>query len=324
MEGAGVEGSARGGDRRVRAVLLGTAEDWFASALRAMLEPEGFVIVRATSSDEILSHVSETVPDLVILDDRLPPLEAPELMRRLLGGSLASHVPVLYHVSHSSSGGQGVEMLQAGAWGLLEEPIRPAPLVAQLERFLGIGRSVAGASKEERLVDPETDMSTLSGLSRLLPAVADLARRRDVPLSYVAIGPTEPGAGEALQRQRRSVAELCRRHLRRSDFVGWLHDGSDFAVVAFGTSRSGAEVLARRLRDVSEERSNGEGAGHVLSAGILEAEPRGEGAADRDGGRGPSPETETRIESLHALAEARTALREARDAGGGIRFVGGM
>lgn len=326
MERSGPDGSTGAGDGRVRVVLLGSGEDWFASALRSVLEPEGFVILRAASADEILSHVRETVPDLVILDDGLPPLDAPELMRRLIDGPLANHVPVLFHVSRGGVAGRGVRMLEAGAWGLLADPVRPAPLVAQLDRFLQIGRIVAERSDEERYVDRETDMSTLSGLSRLLPAVTDLARRRDVPISCAAIGPTEPGSGEALERQRRSMAELCRRHVRRSDFVGWLHEGSDFAVVAFGTSRSGAEEMARRLGDVSEGRSAGEEPGFTLSAGILEMEPRGEAAAARrrGSGSGPSHEIETGIEGLHALAAARTALREARDAGGGIRFVEGM
>lgn len=305
-----------------RAVLLGSLEDWFASALRAVLEPEGFTVYRAHSSEEVLSFVARMEPDLVLLDEQLPPVGVPELGRLLLDGPLPHHVPLLFHFSGRGASGDDVEMLQAGAWGVLEDPIRPANLVAQIRRFLEIGRRMRGRPDRGVHVDPDTDILTLTGLMRLLPAVSNLARRRGTPLTYTAVGPTEPGSGRLAERQRRTAAELCRRHLRKSDFVGWLEDGSDLAVVAYGTSRSGAGGLARRLNELAEERTRASELRFRLSAGILEVKPSGEGAESRGReGNGRSPETEMKLESLHALAAAQTALEQARQAGGGIRFA---
>lgn len=304
------------------AVLLGSVEDWFASALKAVLEPEGFTVYRAHSSEEMLSFVARMEPDLVLLDEQLPPVGVPELGRLLLDGPLPPHVPLLFHYSGRGASGNDVEMLQAGAWGVLEDPIRPANLVAQIRRFLEIGRRMRRGGNRGVHVDPETDILTLTGLMRLLPAVSNLARRRGTPLTYTALGPTEPGSGRLAERQKRTTAELCRRHLRKSDFVGSLEDGGDLAVVAYGTSRSGAGNLAKRLNELAEEQSRGSELRFRLSAGILEVKPPRNGAEVRGRrGNGRSAETEMKLESLHALAAAQTALEQARQAGGGIRYA---
>lgn len=305
-----------------RPVLLGSDKDWFASALRAVLEPEGFTVCRAQSSEEVLSFLARMEPDLVLLDEKLPSIDLPELSRLLLDGPLPPHVPLLYHVSGSGASGRDVAMLQAGAWGVFEDPIRPATLVAQMRRFLRLGRSMRNGAERTVYVDPETDVLTLTGLMRLLPSLSNLAQRRGVPVSYTVIGPTEPGSGPLLEQQKRRTAELCRRHLRKSDFVGWLKEGSDLAVVAYGTSRSGAGGLVRRLNDLAEEQTRAAELRYTLSAGVLETKPSRKAVEARGReGNGRSPETELKLESLHALATAQTALEKARRAGGGIRFV---
>ncbi len=345
MRGGSLQESARKGGRRVgqrvdeeldvsplgqaaadrsdaRAILLGTVKDWFASALRAVLEPEGFTVYRAHSSEEVLSFVARMEPDLVLLDETLPSIDLPELSRMLLDGPLPRHVPLLYHFSGGASSGEDVAMLQAGAWGVLEDPIRPATLVAQLRRYLRIGRGMRDGDERGVYVDSETEVMTLTGLMRLLPALSNLSRRRGTPVTYTVLGPTEPGSGRLRERQKRSTAELCRRHLRKSDFVGWLEEGTDLAVVAYGTSRSGAGDLARRLNDMAEEHTRAAELRYTLSAGIHEVVPSRKGAEVRGReGNGRSPETEMKLESLHALATAQTALEKARSAGGGIRFA---
>lgn len=309
-------------DDEARALLLGSVKDWFASALRAVLEPEGFTVYRAHSSEEILSFVARVEPDLVILDEELPSIEPGDLTRLLFDGPLPRHVPLLYHSSGGQPTGAEAEMLHAGAWGVLEDPLRPATLVAQIRRYIRIGRSMLEETRDRTYVDPKTDVLTLTGLVRLLPALANLAQRTGKPITYTALGPTEPGSGRVLDRQRRSTASLCRRNLRKSDFVGWLEDGSDLAVVTYGTSQSGARELARRLNDLAEEQTRAAELRYTLSAGILEMEPSRKGAESRDHeGNDPSFETELKLESLHALAAAQTALEKARCAGGGIRFV---
>lgn len=302
-------------------LLLGSANDWFSSALRSMLEPEGYLVRRARSSEEILSGVARGGADLVIVDQGLPSTDVPELARMLGDGPLPRHVPLLYHSSGGGRPTEEVKVLEAGAWGLLHQPLRPATLVAQLDRYLRLGRQMQEKAEDRRYVDPETDVLTLTGLMRVLPALSNLAHRRGAPVSYTVLGPTEPGSGRVLEKQRRSTARLCRRQLRKSDFVGWLQEDSDLAVVTYGTARSGAGGLARRLNELTEKETRAAELRYTLSAGILQMDPSRKGPEARNGGNGGSPETETKLESLHALAAAQTALKKARSAGGGIRYA---
>lgn len=325
LEDAEVPADGEQRDPESRALLLGSVHDWFASALRAVLEPEGFTVYRAHSSDEVLSFVSRAEPDVVVLDEGLPPVELTEFCRMLLDGPLPRHVPLLYHFSgRSGGGGEDVRMLQAGAWATLENPVRPSALVAQLRRYMDLGRKMVAGTQERQYVDPDTEILTLTGLMRVLPSLSNLARRQGRPVSYAALGPTQPGTGPVGKRQRRSAAELCRRHLRRSDFVGWLDDsGGDLAVVAYATPRTGAGDLARRLNDVAEGSTRSSDLRYTLSAGILEMQPSRKGREARGDGEesGRSPEATAKLESLQALAAAQAALKKARRAGGGIRFV---
>ena len=321
LQHADAEPAPESGDEDRPVLLLGSVNDWFASALESMLEPEGYLFRRARSSEEVLSGVARSDPDMVILDEGLPPADVPELGRLLADGPLPRHVPLLYHYGGAGPASEEVEILEAGAWGLLEEPIRPATLVAQLDRYLRLGREMLETETDRRYVDPETDVLTLTGLMRVLPALSNLASRRGAPVTYTVIGPTEPGSGRVLEQQRRSTARLCRRQLRKSDFVGWLQEGSDLAVVAYGTSRSGAGGLARRLNDLTDEQTRAAELRYTLSAGILQLDPSRKGPEARNGDEGASPETESKLESLHALAAAQTALKKARSAGGGIRYA---
>lgn len=303
------------------ALLLGTVQDWFASALRAVLEPEGFTLYRAHSSEEVLSFVARMQPDLVVVDQDLPPIDPPELCRMLRDGPLPRHVPLLYHFSRSTPGGEDVEMLQSGVWGTLEGPVRPSLLVAQLRRYRKLSEQMVKASEEQQYVDPETELLTLTGLMRVLPTLSGLAQRRGRPLTFTALGPTEPGAGRILQQQRQSTARLCRRNLRTSDFVGWLHDG-DLAVVTYGTSQDAGQGLARRLNELADAKTRAAELRYTLSAGIIELEPSRRGPEARNGGGSDDgTENDAKLETLHALAAAQTALRKARDAGGGIRVA---
>ena len=49
-------------------ILLGTARSWFAEALRAVLEPEGYRFTVVGTAREVLDRAPEEGPDLVILD----------------------------------------------------------------------------------------------------------------------------------------------------------------------------------------------------------------------------------------------------------------
>lgn len=305
-------------DRRnenVVRVLLVSTHDWFTSALQAVLEPEGFVFARVRSARHALRHVEQSVPDLVILSEKLPDLDGAGLVRSLRSGGLPASVPLLVYSPNFWHAEDQAKAVAAGAWDIIREPLRPTIIVPKLHRLLAIGRLIRTAEEGTEAAEA-TGLPKLAGLTRSIQRIEATAQRNDVPLSCVVIGPSRPGDGPTLARQRSLAASLCADNLRLSDLCGWISD-ADFGVVAYNTTAAGVISMVRRLNERLSVNPEGAGELQPLSAGVIEL-PSGESAdAGEDGAdfRGAP-----RVASLSRLAAAQVALREARAGGGGIRI----
>jgi len=295
-------------------VLLVSAHDWFASALQAVLEPEGFVFARARSARRALRTVEHIEPEVVIIGEKLPDLDAAGLARALLAGGLKESVPILVYSPNFWHEREQTAAMKAGAWDIIKEPVRPSLVVAKLRRLLEIKRLIELA-EESSLTDGQTGLLNLTGLMRSMRLLEATAQRNAAPLSCVVIGPSEPGTGPDLDKQKQLAADLCQRHLRDSDLCGWVAE-ADFGVVAYNTTAAGVTTLVDRLNeslsgDAGDERM------HPLSAGVVEF-PAPDGESHGSGAR---IDRAPRIASLSRLAAAQNALRDARHGGGGIRIA---
>lgn len=302
-------------------LLVATPREWFKSALEAVLQPEGFTVLWAHDSTEVLDFVRLGSPDLVIVDESIGPMEAPELCGALQSGPLSPSVPVVLYASDMTTEKLQSRVLQAGAWEVIREPIRAEYLLAALRRLLHIGRQVAGASASGAREggEPDAGLLTLTDLTRLLPRMEALAERSETSLSCAVVGLTSPPSGEARRGRSDIPARLCASHVRRADLCGRLGKG-DVAIVAFGTDRRGAESLVRRLESVSPELMGTDEAGTtrpVLSAGIVELPP----PVTSNGGTAPRSAEKARSVSEASLTAARKALEEVRGEGGGIKVA---
>ncbi len=304
------------GDIRVgtTSVLLVSAHDWFASALQAVLEPEGFIFARARSARRALRTVEHIDPEIVILGEKLPDLDAAGLTRALLAGGLKESVPILVYSPNFWHEQQQTAAMVAGAWDIIKEPLRPSLVVAKLRRLLEIKRLIELA-EENSLTDGQTGLLNLTGLMRSMRLLEATAQRNAAPLSCVVIGPSDPGTGPELERQKQLAADLCLRHLRESDLCGWVDD-ADFGVVAYNTTAAGVTTLIRRLNELMSNGPDSERM-HPLSAGIVEFPAPEEASSDS----GLRIDRAPRIASLSRLAAAQNALRDARHGGGGIRIA---
>lgn len=295
-------------------VLLVSTHDWFTSALQAVLEPEGFVFARARSARHALRYAEQSVPDLVILSEKLPDLDGAGLVRSLRSGGLPDSVPLLVYSPNFWHVEDQAMAMAAGAWDIIREPLRPTIIVPKLHRLLTIGRLIRAA--EEEGGEPEAaGLPKLARLTRSIRRIEATAQRNAVPLSCVVIGPSRPGNGTALDRQRSLAGTLCAENLRLSDLCGWVA-GADFGIVAYNTTAAGVISMVRRLNErIAAEASE---ALRPLSAGVIEL-PTDDGDAadsppDRDAPGG------SHVASLSRLAAAHAALHEARESGGGIRI----
>ncbi|MFQ5891050.1 MAG: response regulator [Gemmatimonadota bacterium] len=297
-------------------VLLVSAHDWFASALQAVLEPEGFTFARVRSGRIALRDAGVIDPDIVIIDEGLPDLDAPALSAALSSGPLKPSVPILVYSPNFWHETAQAEAMQAGAWDIIKEPVRSRLIVAKLRRLLEIKRLIE-SSEEGSLSDMATGLFNLAGLMRMLRILGAVANRTEAVLSCAVLGPTEAGR-ELIGRERETVAGLFSTNTRGSDVCGWVSD-TDIAVVAYDTTAAGMTMLVQRLNRLAAEGWEASGP-TPLSAGVVElaATPLAEGTRGEEARGAPGTR---RMASLSRFAAAQNALREAREAGGGIRVA---
>lgn len=299
--------------RRPR-VILATSRDWLAASIEGVLDHDRFEVIRVPDAEDVAAAVDEGVPDGVVLDQDLMGEDTPDLCRELVEGALGERIPLVVYSSDLRDEELQARIVEAGAWTVIQEPIRSRFLVATLRRLLEIGRAARGreeAGAGERRSN--TDLPDLDGVLERLPVLEALAERNETSVALVAVGPRQPGSGELLERQRHRTAELCLEVLRGADLCGWLDDEGDVVIAAYDTSGEGARQLAERLAARAAERSQVERPEDALSVGIVEMRP-GEDLEEVRAGERPSGQTEL-------VRAAHEALHRARAAGGGIEFA---
>jgi PleD family two-component response regulator len=236
-------------------VVIGVEQEWAARSLETVLGPRGFAVVRAYSGRQTVDLAEVASADVVLIDSRLPDMDGIDVCRMLRADQrVGRQVPIVI----MTSGPAPREFLRrayvAGAWSVWEQPIDAELLLLRLQTWVDAKRVVDEA---ERLsfVDVESGLYTYRGLSRRVRELMSEAMRRRTPVSCIAIAPSAAGRGSVPgddlpvpARVAAQIGQLLGDAVRGSDVVGHL-GGSEFAILAPMTERSGAVELVERLRD---------------------------------------------------------------------------
>ncbi|MDQ6950399.1 MAG: response regulator [Mariprofundales bacterium] len=100
-----------------------------------ILEMEDHEIVHANNGQEALDRMIERVPDLVLMDLRMPVMDGIEATRRIKADPATRHVPVLA-LTASVMVGERERVLREGFDGFITKPIDLAELVSSVEQAL--------------------------------------------------------------------------------------------------------------------------------------------------------------------------------------------
>jgi diguanylate cyclase (GGDEF)-like protein len=234
-------------------VLIANDEEWSARSLETILGPHGFAVLRAHNGRQTLELARSARPDAVIIDARLPDTTGIEVCRTLTAsGVLAPGTPIVVTTSDATTRGQELAALRAGAWDFTMFPLDGDVLLSKLDTFVRAKRESDGV-REQGLLDPPTGLYNARGLARRAREIgADASRRRN-PLACVAFAP-DPTASALSEAELDRLAEKIAEHVgaaidqtaRSSDVIGRLGQ-SEFAVIAPGTTSTGAIRLAERV-----------------------------------------------------------------------------
>jgi PAS domain S-box-containing protein len=106
-----------------------------------ILRAEGFRVVEAGTGADALRLALLKMPDLVVLDVRLPDMSGFEVCRRIKADPTTSSIPVLQLSGHFVEPTDRVQGLETGADAYLLKPVDPRELVAHLRALLRVHRA---------------------------------------------------------------------------------------------------------------------------------------------------------------------------------------
>ncbi len=144
------------------------------------------VIGTAASGEEVLQHIEEWLPDVVVLDMLMPGgIDGVETIRRLK--QLAPNVRVVVLTSYADDA-RVIAALRAGAIGYVRKEAEPELLLS----------SIYAAAHGQSLLDPVVASTLMNELQRAGKHSAELTEREQTVLKQLAQGRTNREIAAAL------------------------------------------------------------------------------------------------------------------------------
>ncbi|GAB1821509.1 SpoIIE family protein phosphatase [Herbidospora sp. RD11066] len=165
--------------------------------ISSWLQHSGYAVVEAATGAEALTQVKESLPDLVLLDVRMPDMDGFEVCERIKADPVSASVPVIHLTASAVGVGDRTQGLERGADAYLIEPVEPEVLLATVNATLRYARARRQAERLAGrlagLADVTLAINTAGDLDELLGAAAGgAARIFGGPATVFA--PTETGS----------------------------------------------------------------------------------------------------------------------------------
>jgi DNA-binding response OmpR family regulator len=116
-------------------ILIADDDELVVEAVRAALEPRGYVVGAVGDGMPVKRVVEFKRPDLVILDCAMPLLSGIEALREIRSSLTAYSTPVLMLTGRRAMADEDIAY-RAGADDYLRKPFDPDQLVARVEMLL--------------------------------------------------------------------------------------------------------------------------------------------------------------------------------------------
>ena len=192
-------------------ILLVDDEPALRELLRVTFEGADVEVGEAASGEDALAILSHDVPDVLVLDLRLPGIEGADLCRRLRREEATRTLPIVV-----LSGADGAELERArcsGADEVVRKPFSPLDLLALVERLAGRGRPGLGAPRpparySEELLLYARDLQHLIEVERAQRAQLEDAYRTTVAAIASVLESKDLGTAQHSQRVRAYATTL--------------------------------------------------------------------------------------------------------------------
>jgi len=219
--------------------------EYFAQALRLA----GMDTRAATGPADMLEHLVDFDPDLVLMDMYLPDCKGDELARVIRQINRYFSLPIVF-LSAETDLDRQLDAMHLGGDEFLTKPILPAQLIRAVAARIARHRELRAMMSQDSL----TGLSNHIQLHKQLEIEVARARRGKLALSFAMIDVDHfkavndryghPIGDDVL----RSLSRFLRQRLRQADAVG-RYGGEEFAVILADTDAPAAARVIDKLRE---------------------------------------------------------------------------
>ena len=231
--------------------LIGDSRHWLARSLESVLAPIGCAVVSAEDGQTLLRHARETSPVIVISAADLIDMDAVGLCAALRDDRrLPRALPIIVVSATPLDRRMHLQILRAGAWQVLSQPLDPEVFVTTVASYLTV-KATTDEAESRALLDRDAGLYNVRGVLRRSHELFAAAVRKRRPLAclVVSVAPTMPGTDPHRDRELQDrMGRILRGSVRASDVVGRI-GGSEIVVLAPDTTSAGARLLAGRLAE---------------------------------------------------------------------------
>jgi two-component system cell cycle response regulator DivK len=103
-----------------------------------VLESEGYTVVKATTGQEALQQISNTYPDLILMDIQLPDIDGMTLVRIIRAKDTTRETTILALTACAMKGDRE-KILKTGYNDYISKPISVEKFISTVRRYLGTG-----------------------------------------------------------------------------------------------------------------------------------------------------------------------------------------
>jgi two-component system cell cycle response regulator DivK len=102
-----------------------------------VLEAEGYSVVKATTGQEALNQIKNSLPDLILMDVQLPDIDGMTLARIIRAREATRETAILALTAYAMKGDR--EKILKTCNGYIAKPINVEQFISAVRRYLGTG-----------------------------------------------------------------------------------------------------------------------------------------------------------------------------------------
>ncbi len=241
-----------------RVILVVDDDEHTRHLLRDLCESSGFRVVQAEDGQEAVERITDSAPDLVLLDLMMPKRDGFSVLRWVREDDARKDLPVIILTAMGEMDGK-IRGMELGADDYVTKPFKLIELQTRINSAFMVRdyRRRLLAAEEElaqfRALDPVTGAGTYSQLKASLDSELARSRRYGRPSACLMFGFDDYQAlryqlgRDGCDAYLGSIARELRTALRGADRL-FRVDTDEFVVLLPETDLAGALIVARRLQ----------------------------------------------------------------------------